>query len=135
MTDHFHSSIDIMSRKLAPSCKNKKSQALLCDLLSDECIELVNVLGIDSSIRNEQRTAKFNHMRIFISIAHIDRDLLHRRSISKCLILCMHINLPIHVITIYWIRLMKHQTTVALGREPEQYPRPRRKVQGVVPVV
>src|SRR5258708_23393117 len=135
MNDDLNSSIDIMSRKLAPYCKNKKSQALLCDLLSDKCIELVNVLGIDSSIRNEQRTAKFNHMRIFISIAHIDRDLLHRRSISKRLLLCSHINLPIHVITIYWIRLMKHQTTVALGVEPEQYPCPRRKAQGEVPLV
>src|SRR6266436_1833284 len=135
MADHFHSSIDIMSRKLAPSCKNKKSQALLCDVLSDECIELVNVLGIDSSIRNEQRTAKFNHMRIFISIAHIDRDLLHRRSISKRLLLCSHINLPTHVIPIDWIRLVKHQNAVALGREPEQYPCSCRKAQGVVPVV
>src|SRR5260370_8597626 len=135
MTDHFHSSIDIMSRKLDPSCKNKKSQALLCDLLSDKCIELVNVLGIDSSIRNEQRTAKFNHMRIFISIAHIDRDLLHRRSISKPLLLCSHINLPIHVIPFACIPPAKKQPTVALGREPEQYPCPCRKVQGVVPVV
>src|SRR5215470_5507697 len=75
MADHFHSSIDIMSRKLAPSCKNKKSQVLLCDLLSDKRIELFNVLGINASIRNEQRTAKFNHMCIFICIAHIDRDL------------------------------------------------------------
>ncbi len=135
MTDHFHSSIDIMSRKLAPSCKNKKAQALLCDLLSDKCIELVNVPGIDSSIRNEQRTAQFNHMRIFISIAHFDGDLLHRRSISKRLLLCSHINLLIHVIPIDWIRLLKHQTAVALGREPEQHPRPCRKAQGVVPVV
>src|SRR5215472_15360887 len=74
MTDHFHSRIDVMSCKLASSCKNKKSQVLLCDLLSDKRIELFNVLDINAPIRNEQRTAKFNHMRIFIGIAHI-RDL------------------------------------------------------------
>src|SRR5260370_7141137 len=124
MTDHFHSSIDIMSRKLAPSCKNKKSQALLCDLLSDKCIELVNVLGIDSSIRNEQRTAKFNHMRIFIRIAHIDRDVLHRRSISKPLLLCSHINLPIHVIPIDSIPPVKNHPPVPLAPTPEHCQRP-----------